>query len=427
MSDFNLNDHMHRLLMREAFFAPLSRQIDKEATTAIPTAGVRVNPDTGYFELKYNPAFFEGLTDEQRSGVLIHEFYHLVFEHVTGRLPDELAGAMSGSPTREQAQLFKLWNIAADLSINCLIGRENLPEMCCFPGDGMFEDLPPGQTAEWYYSELKKIVEEQKQKAEEGDGDGEGEGTPGDGSGGEPGTGSGKFDPDKAGQFDDHNDWSDGASQEMNEIAKQRLTEAVKKAAQEASQSNSWGSVSSQVRKDILDRINPRVDWKKVLRYFCKTSQRSERRSTPKRLNTRFPYIHSGRRVKRTASIAISIDQSGSVDDRMLAAFYAELNKLSGIATFTVIPFDDKVFESKVYVWKKGETRNYERVLCGGTNFDAPTGYVNGHSFDGHIVLTDLMAPKPKASKCQRMWMTTKYYAERPYFKTNERIIAIDV
>lgn len=414
MSDFNLNDHMHRLLMREAFFAPLSRQIDKEATTAIPTAGVRINPDTGYFELKYNPTFFEGLTDEQRSGVLIHEFYHLVFEHVTGRLPDELAGAMSGNPSREQQQLFKLWNIAADLSINCLIGRENLPEQCCYPGVGMFEDLPSGQTAEWYYAEVKKMADEAKQN-QDGEGDGQG------------GEGSGGFDPDQAGQFDDHGSWSDEASKEMQEIAKQRLQEAVKKAAQEASQANSWGSVSSQVRKDILDRITPRVDWKKVLRYFCKTSQRADRRSTPKRLNRRYAYIHPGRRVKRTANIAISIDQSGSVDDAMLAAFYSELNKLSSIATFTVIPFDDKVFEDKVYTWKKGETRKWERVLCGGTNFDAPTEYVNAHGFDGHIVLTDLMAPKPKASKCQRMWMTTKYYADRPYFKTNERIIAIDV
>jgi hypothetical protein len=51
---------------------------------------------------------------------------------------------------------------------------------------------------------------------------------------------------------------------------------------------------------------------------------------------------------------------------------------------------------------------------------------VNDREFDGHIVLTDLMAPKPVASKCQRMWMTTKNYAARPYFSTNERIIAID-
>ena len=46
--------------------------------------------------------------------------------------------------------------------------------------------------------------------------------------------------------------------------------------------------------------------------------------------------------------------------------------------------------------------------------------------FDGHIVLPDLCAPKPIPSKCQRMWMTPRYYAERPYFSTTERIIAID-
>jgi predicted metal-dependent peptidase len=110
----------------------------------------------------------------------------------------------------------------------------------------------------------------------------------------------------------------------------------------------------------------------------------------------------------------------------MLAAFYGELNKLASLATFTVIPFDTKVAEDKVYVWKKGESRKRERVMYGGTDFNPPTEYVNARNFDGHIVLTDLCAPKPKASKCQRMWMTTKAYAERPYFKTNERIIAID-
>jgi len=64
--------------------------------------------------------------------------------------------------------------------------------------------------------------------------------------------------------------------------------------------------------------------------------------------------------------------------------------------------------------------------MCGGTCFDAPTKYVNEGNFDGHIILTDLMAPKPIASACQRMWMTTKAYAARPYFSTNERIVAID-
>ena len=110
----------------------------------------------------------------------------------------------------------------------------------------------------------------------------------------------------------------------------------------------------------------------------------------------------------------------------MLAAFFSELNELAAIAQFTVVPFDTEVCEDKVYVWKKGTHRRTERVLHGGTCFDAPTRYVNEQGFDGHIILTDMMAPKPIASKCQRMWMTTKAYAARPYFQTNERVIAVD-
>ena len=110
----------------------------------------------------------------------------------------------------------------------------------------------------------------------------------------------------------------------------------------------------------------------------------------------------------------------------MLAAFFSELNKLAEIAEFTVIPFDTVVADDKVYTWKKGQSKKTERVLTGGTCFNAPTKYVNERDFDGHIVLTDLMAPKPVPSKCQRMWMTTKNYAARPYFSTNERIVAID-
>ena len=59
-------------------------------------------------------------------------------------------------------------------------------------------------------------------------------------------------------------------------------------------------------------------------------------------------------KVNRTAKIAISIDQSGSVSDAMLQAFFSELNGLSKLAEFTVVPFDTHVDESKVYVWKKG-------------------------------------------------------------------------
>ena len=416
MSDqtFNLNLHAARLLMREPFFAALSRRIDKTPTTAIPTAGVRVNPDRAQFELMYNPEFMAALSDEHKLGVLMHEFYHIIFEHVTGRKPAD--------------GLKRIDNIAMDLAIN------GLPEMkgklpCeadpgpmmpsgetmkgVLPGEGPFVDLPAGKTYEGYLEALKDMAEEQQQ----GDGEeGEGQGQGGQGSG-DPFGG--------ADSFDSHDEFGEGDNT-TTEIAKERLKDSIKKAAEEAEKSRNWGSVSSQMRQDILERIQTKIDWRKVLRYFVKTSQRSDKRSTPRRINKRYPKVHPGKRVRRHAKIAISIDQSGSVDDNMLAMFFSELNKLAEIAEFTVVPFDTEVDESKVYVWKKGQNKMTERVLCGGTCFNAPTKYVNERGFDGHIVLTDMMAPKPIASKCQRMWMTTKAYAARPYFQTQERVIAVD-
>ncbi len=400
---FDLNIHTARLLMNEPFFAALSRRIDKKPSSSISTAGVKVNAKTGHFELVYNPDFFADLPEEQMAGVLKHEFYHLIFEHVTGERIISATG---------DTKITKLWNIATDLAINSNLRKGELPEGALYPQEGMFANLPTGQSAEWYFNSLKEQEEDKEGKKQKSEGQDGGDGQ-GEGEGELPDT------------LDDHSGWGE-ASNTSNEIAKQRLKETIKKAAKEAAKANNWGSVSSECRQDILDRITAKVDWKKMLRYFVKTSQKANKSSTIKRINRRYAYVHPGKKINRQASIAVSIDQSGSVDDGMLAAFFSELNKLAKLAEFTVIPFDSEVATDSIYVWKKGESRKWERVRYGGTDFDPPTKYVNEHNFDGHIVLTDMCAPKPIASKCQRMWMTTAYYAKNPYFQTNERIVAIE-
>jgi len=394
---FNLNKHTARLLMNEPFFAGISRRINKVATDSIPTAGVYVDKETAQFVLMYNPAFMGKLPDNEKLGVLKHEFYHLIFEHVTGRKPE--------------GGLTKVDNICMDLAINSHLKGE-LPEMCCMPGKAPFEWAQPFKSYEWYKANWKE-----PEGGEEG-----GEGQPGEGSG-EPGegTGSGNYD-----SFDDHSGWSEGIDNTINEIAKERLKEGIRKAAEEASQAGSWGSVSASCRQEILDGLKTKINWEKALRYFIKTSQRANKRSTVRRINKRFPYIHAGKKVQRTAKIAISIDQSGSVDDEMLGMFFDALDKLSKIASFTVVPFDTEVCEDHVYEWKKGQRHKKTRVRYGGTCFNAPTKWVNERDFDGHIVLTDLMAPKPVASKSKRLWITTKEYANRPYFETKEIILSVN-
>lgn len=408
-STFDLNKYTFKLLQAEPFFASLSRRIQKRSSTAIPTAGVRLNKDTAQFEMLYNPQFFEDMSDKERLGVLKHEFYHIIFEHVTGRLPPE---GMS-----------KMWNVATDLAINSHLMGE-LPEGGCFPTVEPFQDYPLGMSAEWYFSKLQND-EQFKPKDGEGDGEGEGEGQgsgqPSDGQGESSSSGGGM--PDTV---DDHSGWGD-ASEEVREMAKERLKQAVEKAAQEAASGQGWGTVSAEMRKRIMDMIKPKVNWRSVLRYFIKTSQRADKRSTVKRYNKKYrTQRYAGKKVKRTAKIAVAIDQSGSVSDSMLAAFFTELNGLAKLAEFTVVPFDTQVDDSKVYVWKKGQRVAVERVLTGGTDFSAPTQWCNERKFDGLIILTDMEAPKPIPSKAQRLWLTTPECKERAYFQTNERVIAID-
>ena len=124
---FDLNAHTFALLRQEPFFAALSRRITKMATNSVPTAGVKLNKDTAQFEMVYNPEFMGGLDDSHLSGVLMHEFYHIIFEHVTGRLPPE---GMS-----------MLWNIATDLSINSHIS-DKLPEGALIGGHFFCRSIP---------------------------------------------------------------------------------------------------------------------------------------------------------------------------------------------------------------------------------------------------------------------------------------------
>ena len=209
---FDLNLHTARLLMREPFFAALSRRIDKIRTDSVPTAGVRVNPDTAQFELFYNPKFMGALKDEHKLGVLMHEFYHIVFEHVTTRKPE--------------GGIRRIDNIAMDLAINGLsemsgklpcesdpgpvLTEGGEPMKGCLPGEGKFAHLPANQTYEWYLAELEKMEEEAQQN---------GEGSP--------------FGEDD--DFDVHEGFGEGGGNaQANEIAKERIKEAIRKAAEEA-------------------------------------------------------------------------------------------------------------------------------------------------------------------------------------------------
>lgn len=395
---FDFKTHLAILLQGEPFLAQFSLRLDKMENTSIKTCGVRLNDKTMKYEFCYNSEFMNSLEPKHAVGVLKHEFYHLILGHVTNRF------------SKDRQENMMVWNIAADLAINSYISDE-LPDIAVVPGERDFKELPKYQSADWYYDYLTSNKDDFEELFKEGG---------------------------SMTTLDDHSGWGQGDADESSDgepsstprqVAEERLKDDMKKVAEKCSKSSSWGSVPQKIREKVMERVNSSaVDWRKTLRHFCVTSLRSEKSSTIKRLNKRYPFIHPGRKTKRLAKIAISVDQSGSVSDEQISKFSSELNRLAEIVEFTVIPFDCTVTTDGVFTWSKGKKIDLKRVSYGGTNFDAPTEYVNAGPFDGHIVMTDLMAPRPKRSKCKRIWVNVdSYYRDKRTFGTNddEKVIHI--
>ena len=109
MNDYNLYNDVLVLLKEEPFFASFSRYIEKTCNDNIPTAGVRLThgnkeqKGVKFFELQYNKEFMSSLSDTHRKGVIMHEFYHIIFGHLTNRAPEKFSS---------------IHNIAMDLAIN---------------------------------------------------------------------------------------------------------------------------------------------------------------------------------------------------------------------------------------------------------------------------------------------------------------------
>ncbi len=376
----DLSPHMLRMMFDEPFFARILRGVNTEFGKDIPTAGVMVKD--GDVHMLVNPDFISGLSDKHIKGLLKHECFHLAFEHCTSR----------------RLEPHRVANIAADLAINSDIPENELPDGGLIPGKELDPDAPGADTPlakliasfpkhesqEWYFTKIMQD-EEAKEQAEGG------------GSGMEG--------------FDDHDGWGE-MSDEEKELVKGKMKEVLKEAIKEADRSGKWGSVGSSMRSKLREMVSNEVDWRAILKQFCGMSKRGTRTTTWSNVNMthlhpKYGPLATGAKRGYTSSIAVYIDQSGSVDEASLELAFAELRSLAKRTEFTTFHFDTEVDEKSEKVWKKGRAPATHRTRCGGTNFAAPTEHANKNRgrFDGYIIITDGEAPEPAASKLKRCWL----------------------
>lgn len=445
-STFNIERHLIVFLQENAFYAELSRHIKKIPTTdeRMPTAAVTYDLKNDELCMYYNPIFFGGglyttkkgevITCEKLSnwevrGVLQHEFDHIVFGHLYGRV-------------RTPADT---WNIATDLAINSLIIAQGgsrkeddlldarpLPKCGLIPGvrpyidpvkleacsparkkaieefSDLIEKFPKEKASEWYFGKLMDVISKKKQDGS--DPNGEFAAVCGDNG------------------MDVHEGWGD-ITDEMREYIEGKVKAIVEKAARVAdSQSNGWGNIPAGVREDIRRSISNIVNWRSVLRQFVGQLVRGDRATSIKRINRRYPYIHPGLKRGYTARLCIAIDQSGSVDDTQLNMFFAELASLTKRVTVDILPFDCSADEKDIFEWRKGTSPVLARVRGGGTDFNAPTQLVNNPKnrgrWDGLLIMTDGECCAPGASRVRRGWVLSK--GHKLNFNTEEIQVFLD-
>jgi len=392
--DFTIDPHLVKLMWDEPFYSSISRRISKSRCLDLPTAGVCVKD--GSPVLLWNPVFFNDLTEHEVRGVLIHEFMHLVYDHVTLRRRDP----------------HMLWNLATDCAINSMIPERNIPEDCIMPGrlnpkadanDPIWKAIasfPKGQSSDWYMSKLLED-EDVQQKMEDIQ---NGEGSEGEYS------------------FDDHEGWGDMSDSEK-ELVKGKIREILRDAVKEADSRNGWGSVPSDCRENLRKMVSNEVDWKAILRQTIGMAHSSDRTTSRKRRNRKYRFMHPGVKRKRMARVLVAIDQSGSVGNEALELLFAELAGLAKRVDFDVVHFDTSVDEESLTTWRRGQRLAPRRTRMGGTDFDAPTEFVNKKKgqYDLMVVLTDGEAPEPKPCLVRRAWILVP--GTSMYFDTPETVI----
>ena len=226
----------------------------------------------------YGREFVEGLTDAELRGLVLHENYHKLYQHMS--------------------TWKHLWEIdphsanqAMDYVINIKIADDNTDGFAVIPKGGLLDAKYRGMDTAQVFNLIHQ--------SDDGDGDGE---------------------------MDEH-DWKgaqDLSDEEKGALARD-IDEAIRQGALAAGKMGGTGS------RDLEELLKPQVDWREVLREFISTTCAGNDYSTWARPNRRLMsqgvYMPSGI-SQSVGELVVAIDTSGSINKRTLTAFLSEVKSI---------------------------------------------------------------------------------------------------
>jgi predicted metal-dependent peptidase len=302
----------------------------------------------------YGREFVEGLTDAELRGLVLHENYHKLYQHMS--------------------TWKHLWEIdpntanqAMDYVINIKIMDDNADGFAVIPKGGLID-------AQYRDMDTAQVFNLLRQ-SNDGDGD----------SGG---------DSDSGGEMDEH-DWKgaqDLSDEEKGALARD-IDEAIRQGALAA------GKMGGTDSRDLEALLKPQVDWREVLREFISTTCAGNDYSTWARPNRRLMsqgvYMPSGI-SQSVGELVVAIDTSGSINKRTLTAFLSEVKSICDTVhpeQVRLLYWGHEVVGDESYKTDEldGLITSTKPIGGGGTDVNCVTQYMTAEGINPQacIVLTD--------------------------------------
>lgn len=369
------------LLVKEPFYGLFLLGLNRYFTDKVQTAAVGINGIN--CELMINEKFWNELSDEEQTGVLLHEVGHLLYNHL-------FMGKDFANHRR--------FNIAADCTVN-----ENIPVLQKDPyvWPARF-GLPDSKGTKYYYENLPESQKGKKGSAI-GSGDGNGEGNGDDN------------DSDQQ-TFDDHSEWEKvgNLSEAEKKLIKNQIDSIAKNTAEQIMKQ--CGKIPGQFKEyiDSLFEVKPQIfNWKAYFRRVIGNLITSEIKLTKMRPSRRFPDAR-GIKMKRKPSVLVGVDTSGSVSNDELLDFFSEINHLwkSGVSV-TIAEIDTQI--NRIYEYKghfDGEINGR-----GGTMMDDLFIHFleNKNKYSTLVLFTDGFFNINTHNVQNMVWVLTSNYCQQNY------------
>jgi len=353
------------ILLEEPYLGHFAMGVLKGASRE--TDSLALSLEAGLPKLIFNPDYWldDTLDSRHRYGLLKHELLHLSLHHPL----------LSYQYTHR-----RIFDIAADLVVNQFIPEEYLPKgairLEAFNGFRLaaFQDL------DYYYQELLRAVRK--------------------GGSGKAATALKELlSQDIPQPLVRHRYWHTHF-RSLNSAARRNLIQTIdsllKTAAYKHRPGKQLGKLPARMQTFLPEHLQtdkPAIDWRRALRLFAASSERTYLKSTIKRSSRRYGTT-PGIKIKRRQKILAALDTSGSIELSTFNRFFSELYHIwrQG-AEVLVVECDFAIQRQYPYKGKKPAHVQGR----GGTDFNAPLRFANEDFFpDAIVYLTDGKAPAPR-------------------------------